>query len=191
MDIHITDPMLLEDLIKQINLSYEAAHKSILGEDKESQTYKRKLAAIKSVFINNIKSKVVVFPNDIKENISLQMNLFNPKASLSDPSDEKIEKDSEIKYRETLNNIKLTGKKLRNMKSSEVNEQDLQEIQSDESETAKEFKRLEETNTYVNKRLELLTAKLAMNQTEFPASDVCNKEKFQMTQILYSLCGNK
>ena len=34
--------MLLEDLIDLINLSYEADHKTIPGEDKVSQDYRRK-----------------------------------------------------------------------------------------------------------------------------------------------------
>ena len=52
--------------------------------------------------------------------------------------------------------------------------------------TAQEFRKLEENNEYVNKRLQFLTTKLALSQTQFPVSE----GEFLMTQSLYSLCGN-
>ena len=111
MDIQINDSFVLDKLFENIDICFQDAYEMLPKNDNLIDTYKRRLSQIKSVLVNNIKSRISIAPNKIKETIKPQLRTFSPKSMPNFTIEDNLFENKEKKYKETLNLFRNASKK--------------------------------------------------------------------------------
>lgn len=185
MDVQITDPLVLNCVIGEINKAFEKAYEVITDTDPLSQTYKRKLQHIKSILQSMIKSKLIMCPNEkFKENIPLQLKTFNPRTIPGNSTDYAVLDEKEKKYKNVLKSFR---ERAINAKEEEiVQEDDTQKV----LETDLELTKLQEINLFASQKTQEMALKLSTSQKYFSKNGGFNEsEKAVMVQIVSVLSG--
>ena len=190
MDIQINDSFVLDKLFENIDICFQDAYEMLPKNDNLIDTYKRRLSQIESVLVNNIKSRISIAPNEIKETIKPQLRTFSPKSLPNFTIEDNLLENKEKKYKETLNHFRNASKKKNaNVINNclDIDTKNKIKEEKENNQTAIEFKRLRQSNEIFNSKIQILSSNIAMNQGEFPPSEISDKELSIMVHVLTDL----
>ena len=116
--------------------------------------------------MNNIKSRISIAPNEIKETIKPQLRTFSPKSLPNFTIEDNLLENKEKKYKETLNHFRNASKKKNaNVINNclDIDTKNKIKEEKENNQTVLNSKRLQQSNEIFNSKIQIFQLVFIIN----------------------------